>query len=671
MSTRCADARRWLAEATVVSSDALVDDASSHAAHIRNCPECRELLRRYLAFAGACRAALEYTPGAEAEARLALAARSLRGRSREPLSLVDETARVLDHPPSEDAEARFLEAVRAQQAHPAVARLPRRGWRPMVAAVAAFVLVVGLWGLWSQRATSPSGPRPAIEGGIAVVNHSGRVLVDDVPVDGGRAAVAAGASIVTGESGRVSIGDEESAVVAVSPRSAVEVETWTPPATRLLLREGTLRVRVAPRKPGAVFEVRTANARITVVGTEFTVRYTMAGDTVVRGISGQVHVAQADDSPVGVVTAGVTLRVEARGLAPTPSDEPAVALAGSDRPEREVKASAETAPPPREASSRIANATADPEAPKAAVPRRPARASRSAPPSRDRAPRIRPEAAPEKRVATSPPEDEAPAAAPDQAPTKRLAMNQLAKEASSATRVDETAPCDSLAEARVLLAQGHATRAVEMLRGLSAADWRREALLGDAYQVLGHYEQAERAYREAYQEAPDAPSVLLADLATLQQTKLKRPEAAAESWQRYLEVVSDGPDVPRARLFLGRRALENGREDEAERHLGALMEGFPEASQSAAALALLGARLFRAERWAKAEALFEPHVTSGMSRVDATPLLEIALVGLIRVRIAQGDQNAAHGLIEIYRERFKGGAREPEIERLEHSLSAP
>ena len=78
----------------------------------------------------------------------------------------------------------------------------------------------------------------------------------------------------------------------------------------------------------------------------------------------------------------------------------------------------------------------------------------------------------------------------------------------------------------------------------------------------------------------------------------------------------------------------------------------------------LGGLLVTSQRWSDAEALFSQYLDA-----RSRPQAEVALVGLIRVRVARGQAEAAAGLIIQYEKRFAFGPRRNEVERLKKALS--
>jgi len=205
---------------------------------------------------------------------------------------------------------------------------------------------------------------------------------------------------------------------------------------------------------------------------------------------------------------------------------------------------------------------------------------------------------------------------------------------------------------------------VALLEQIPPGDWRRDALLGDAYQLLGAYVQAGQAYEASLSRTEQIPQPLLVDLATLQETHLKDRKAANQTWAVYVKTHPKGYAAPRAHLALGLAAHEAGRWDTAQVHFWTVLGQFGDAPQSGVALSMLGGRLLKERRWSDAETFFEQY--NGGQGVKA----EAAVVGLVRVYIAQGQAEAAMMLIAEYEERFPRGTRQREVQRLQEALDA-
>jgi ferric-dicitrate binding protein FerR (iron transport regulator)/predicted negative regulator of RcsB-dependent stress response len=221
-----------------------------------------------------------------------------------------------------------------------------------------------------------------------------------------------------------------------------------------------------------------------------------------------------------------------------------------------------------------------------------------------------------------------------------------------------------LEQARAWLGEGQDDKAIALLQALPADDWQRDALLGDAHRIEGRLDLAEAAYARALERADHPPAHLLADLASVQQAGARGVEAA-ETWRRYLTEHPSGAELPTAHLAVAQATLEAGESDVAEGHLQAVLEAAATPAQANTALALLGRQLIEQQRWDDAEALFAPRVDQGDG-----PCAELAMVGLIRVRLAQGHPEDAAALIALYQKRFPAGERAHEIELLQGALPA-
>ena len=134
------------------------------------------------------------------------------------------------------------------------------------------------------------------------------------------------------------------------------------------------------------------------------------------------------------------------------------------------------------------------------------------------------------------------------------------------------------------------------------------------------------SFQSALRHGGKVPASLMADLARLQMRYGERESVARTTWRQYLQNHPQGVDA----------------------HL---------------ALSVLGKHLLSEERWDEAESLFRPYAKS---EVDLEK--ETALVGLIRVRLAQGSVKAGIRLLERYQKAFKHGQRRHEVLRLEKLL---
>lgn len=579
METNCTSTKQWLATVGVGEPGVELEDSAPHAAHFSVCPECKELLAHYGAFSERFQEACAYTPSTKAKKIFISAAQQQRKITPQYDALVGALRETQKSSSSPGAEHAFLQAARAQVQAPAkVIPFPARVFKPAMAvsaAAAAFLIV-----FWSNQTPTPvesptevatATSKPVIEApigqektasGIILAGQVGEVFVNGKPFDPKTITkVIVGATITTGKDSQVQLRDKSNAAITINAQTNLRVAAWGTEATRLNLQTGSVAAKVVHRAPEELFEIATANARVTVIGTEFSVTYTPQGQTVVKGFSGKVRVERLDGRLAGFVTAGQTLSV----------DKVVAAAARRDKPQRLAKAEPITSPPPRSAIS----------------------------------------------------------------------------------------------QARTFLAEGQAAQAVELLLGLKAGDWHRDALLGDAYQLTGQYPSAIDAYAQALKGTAKPPAPLLADLATLQEKHGTDGQGATPAWHRYLALYPNGADAPSAHFTLGKEALRSRKHHgEGEKHLHQLMDVFPRSVLATSALALLGGHLLKEERWAEAETLFMPY-----AQEEAGTKAETALVGLIRVRIAQGNLSDARRLVVTYVQKFPEGRRKSEVNRLKAALS--
>jgi len=494
----------------------------------------------------------------------------------------------------------------------------------MLAAAASLLVALTLWGTRDDAPISvvPQSSPMAIE----VAQRSGSVWVNGALItEDVRGLTADEARIVTGESSHLTLKDDAGDVVTLSSRSEVRVEDWRRRSRQLTLKAGSVHARVSHRRVDERFEVRTPNARVIVVGTEFTVTFSEAQETIVTGDSGTVRVERRDGTLVGFVRAGDVLRIPAQVDATPPMEA--------------------TAEAPYEAP--LTTATPDPlEGEGEGEPSSPTLQARPSTPARSLAPvRARDTDKDKPTIEAVAPATKAP----------QEATVQAAKAA--------VAP---LQQARTWLGEGREAEAIALLEATPSRDWRRDALLGDAYQLNGRFERALTAYQDALKKTSRPPAALLADMASLLARRLKRSDKAEAAWSRYLSLYPQGSDAAKALLYLAERARTAGRNDEASERYRSLLERFPHKAQASKAFTRLGSGLLRAKRWQEAEALFTPHMMAG-THTKA----EVALVGMIRVRMAQGQRDKAARLIARYQTRFPSGRRGAEVQRLNDALSLP
>lgn len=517
MRDRCATARDWLTRLGALPSEGPAEDASPYAAHLAACPDCLALVRRLRAFEDACPTVLEHETAAE-------------------------------------AEGAFLAAARAQHEATTPSARTARSWRPLAATAAVLAVAVGVWWL-SESAPAHRRAPTNEEASLTIRMRSGEVWIDGAPLGALTDEVPRyGSVLTTGPASSLEIGDPADARVALAPRSELEVVSWSPEGTRLVLRHGTVRAFVARRTPGVRFEVHTEDARVVVHGTEFIVRYDAATGTIIDGLSGTVQVLGRDGTPIGVVHAETSLRT-----GPPPS-KPPVAAAEHRRDPFEEPGNARANDDPTSKDQALHQAFALLLAPAPAPPDNPA---------------------PDVPVPPLP-------LARFQSPTPHSESDDLEEtvlEASLAAVEAETAAPEralpSLGDIRALVAAGDTNRAIAQLEDMKPGDWRRDALLADALRIEGRWREAAEACVDALARAPAPLPPLLADLATLQGDRLDLPNAAAETWECYLAAAPDGPEAETAIARLIRIHVLAGEREEALRWLTIYHQRFDQGRQRA------------------------------------------------------------------------------------------
>jgi tetratricopeptide (TPR) repeat protein len=621
VSATCQTTHAWMS--LQGAEEPSLEGSARHAAHVAECADCQALLHRYEDLVLTAQGGLTFAPS-EGAADHFVARASQRDEQSNPW--LESLPAALDFSPSEAGAATFMAAARQHTSSPGDAPSKRGGSWAMLAAAAGLLVALALWG--TREHTPETRVAQGAASTIEITQRSGSTWVNGALIaEGTQGLEAHAAQIVTGEASDLTLQDDSGDVVTLSSRSEVKVEDWRRSSRRIALRTGSVRAKVSHRSANERFEVLTPNARVIVVGTEFTVTYSEALETVVRGDSGTVRVEGLDGTLLGLVRAGDVLRI----------------------PPKVAQLSAPTAPrleAPRDDPSAAPTALTLMGQPEAPSPPQ-ALVNKSTPVRAKRA--VRDEATPtEEAVAEAP---KPPPVAPKPAP-----------EAPESTT--PTAP--PLQQARTWLGEGKEAKAIALLEATVSPDWRRDALLGDAYQLKGQFKRALEAYRVALTKTARPPAPLLADMASLWARRLKRPAEAEKAWERYLELYPQGSDAAKALLYLADHARTTGRSDEASQRYLALLERFPHKAQASKAFTRLGSALLRGKRWGEAEALFAPHMLAGTSAKA-----EVALVGMIRVRIAQGQRDNAARLITRYQIRFPEGKRGAEVQRLNAALRLP
>jgi Flp pilus assembly protein TadD len=222
---------------------------------------------------------------------------------------------------------------------------------------------------------------------------------------------------------------------------------------------------------------------------------------------------------------------------------------------------------------------------------------------------------------------------------------------------------DLLARVRALAADGRTDEALALLSLRDDQPEGRERLLaalGDALWVAGRPEEARATYERAlvlWSKAP--PEGLFLDLAILVGQRMDRPIEAGSVWRRYLEAWPSGRYAGRALRDLAAIEDTAGRPDAARDLRRRLLTVAPHSPEAASAFARLGRDLLEgpdldaAARWFAAR-LDDP------DRLVA----EAALVGLMRVRLAQDRPREVRSLASEYERRFRAGTRRDEVRRV-------
>lgn len=315
MSATCQTTHAWMS--LQGAEEPSLEGSARHAAHVAECADCQALLHRYEDLVLTAQSGLTFAPS-EGAADHFIACASQREEQSNPW--LESLPAALDFSPSEAGAATFMAAARQQTSSPGDAPSKRGGSWAMFAAAAGLLVALTLWGTREQT------PEPRVAQGAAstieITQRSGSTWVNGALIaEGTQGLEAHAARIVTGEASALTLQDDSGDVVTLSSRSEVKVEDWRRSSRRIALRTGSVRAKVSHRSANERFEVRTPNARVIVVGTEFTVTYSEALETVVRGDSGTVRVEGLDGTLLGLVRAGDVLRIPSKVAqlsAPTP-----------------------------------------------------------------------------------------------------------------------------------------------------------------------------------------------------------------------------------------------------------------------------------------------------------------------------------------------------------------
>lgn len=571
MKLSCRDTRAWLA-----TKDSEV--APVYLAHLATCADCARVAEAYIRFVH--EAAEEASADVDSIGESLFVQRVEAGGEYE--AFVGEATEQLSSDISEASLEDFILA--AQRVHHDESSKsggiqpshgPTRAWAQIAIALsvaAMFMLFVFGGGQWLS--------------GVQKLNP---VTQRDDVVLGARDVWSLPTSRVVSEAEPQWLVGPGGLRVNVRPGSYVDVVRWAADDVFMQLKVGSVDVALDRHER---FVVETGSARVTVVGTEFTVSWSDERGTTVDVREGTVRVDTLEGVLVGLVTAGESISV------------PAVTDAASGQPPVDLVPTVVD----RDDSEAMIRVT-------------------------DLRTTVKPQTV-------------------DPAPAVQVAYDTAPKAATIDTPTDSANADDAIR----LLADGQVDEALAVLNKGGARGWRRALLEGDAHHLLGRYVQAEAAYRRAMREGAPA-SMALPELARLQAGPMNDSEQAVQTWRAYLTLYADGLASAEARLYVA----EHGSDDTQEILSPVLTMGSPQERERA--LALLCIDMIANERWDATRELLAPYVT----RTDS--MGELALVGLLRVAIADGDVQTSRLLFESYAERFPNGARRHEVQHLSTAIS--
>lgn len=258
MASGCAEVESQLVDA----ADGRLDPAASvrFHAHLEGCAGCRERAALWRTLAPAMRAAVPAPPGAMATRRMQI-----------------------------EIERRMADRVA-----PAPARRWMAIWAPAAGLLAAAVFAV----LWLR----PHAPPPAPPIGYATLaGVVGELSVGDCPAGAGsRVAVGAPLVLAAGASGALTLDGGATLRLEGPARLALEGDAGT---VAIRLAAGRVEAAVTHRRPGQTFVVVTADLRVEVRGTTFSVLKRASGSRV-EVTEGRVEVRFADGRSTFVAAGG-------------------------------------------------------------------------------------------------------------------------------------------------------------------------------------------------------------------------------------------------------------------------------------------------------------------------------------------------------------------------------
>ena len=217
-------------------------------------------------------------------------------------------------------------------------------------------------------------------------------------------------------------------------------------------------------------------------------------------------------------------------------------------------------------------------------------------------------------------------------------------------------------QARTWIAQGQEKEAIRLLNTIEQPTWQKDALLGDAFSLLGEFSEAKSAYTTALFRADVPPESLFVDLAGLIQQDESDDEALVQVWEKYLARYPKGYAAPRALLALGQAQQRAENWTAAQEHYMQVLTQYPQSSESDVAFKHIGRHFIDSGLWREAQAFFSK------PREQSSYRKEAAMVGLIRVSIGQNDVSAAEAMLTHYAEQFPNGVLKGDVVRLREAL---
>lgn len=652
MNRQCVEAQEWLAKCSTQQGFPGAADAKQ-SAHIRVCAECQAAFKRLEKVKDMGVLLSAYRPSEKSEEVFLAALQGKKSSQQESthsreMTFLEMSRKAFTHIPAPRAELQFLESARALEKN-SLSRAHQKSSFGRSAMAVAAVLVLMVLGrsvfddaaiqmenenvqLMQHHLPKESGAdgKPSTlnleqPGTVEMAQIAGTVRIDDeIARTTNNRSIQWPAMVETQVSSSILLGNSANAKVQISESSRVSIVSWGKSQTQLRLHQGHLDAEVSKREKNNPFVITTDNARVTVVGTRFTVEYTARGETIVIGQSGKVRVERKDGTFVGYVTANQRVVVEA-------SQDSSIALRQTPQPFKEAEPKTALEGTPHQAGR---------------INARPVRHQVEHPSSHQRA---------QRSEGTS-------LALKGQQPSTAQVSSVDSREKPSVS-AEQSEEENDLVRARRVLSEGDAQSALAILDASSMKDWKREALRADALVIAGEYEQAVAAYAAAgrFDGAPHA--WLLSERARVEENDLRSVSAAITTWKQYIEIETDQKKRARAYLQLSKLFQRNAQTQEAVPLWRTILDVHPKTKESEVALAHLGKYFLEQKRWGEAEELFRPHLSGGTLLQQET-----ACVGMIQILREHGKPMEAEKRIADYLDRFPNGKRRLEVLHLQREF---